>query len=89
MCPKRVMRIKEAIAVMDMCPSQGEGKEQEDRNDEMKIALQLRFQVEPNQERHARPYTPPCPAAPADPNEVVLFEEAPLREAVPWPVIGM
>ncbi len=89
MCPKRVTRTKEAIAVIDKYPSQGEGKEQEDRNDEMKIALQLRLQDEPNQERHARPHTPPRPAAPADPNKVVLFEEALLREAVPWPVIGM
>ncbi len=74
------MRIKEAIVVIDMYPSQGEGKEQEDRNDEMKIALQLQLQAEPNQERHPRPYTPPRHAALADPNEVVLFEEAPLEK---------
>lgn len=38
--------------------------------------LQLRLQDAVEQEKHARPYTPPRPSPPSDPEEAILYDEA-------------
>ena len=65
---------KEAVVLNDDVPHGPKTKELGVLDGE--TPLQLRLQDAPKQEKHARPYTPPRPAAPADPNEVVLYEAA-------------
>lgn len=65
---------REAVVVVDDAPPEPEAVGLGLINDDP--PLHLRLHDEPKQEKHARPYTPPRPAALADPDEVVLYEAA-------------
>ena len=65
---------EEAVVVIDAVPHKPEtvalGVVEEE------APLQLRLQDALKQEKHARPYTPPRPSSPVDPDEVVLYDAA-------------
>lgn len=65
---------REAIVVIDDVPRKQETVALGIIDD--KTPVQLRLQDTPEQAMHARPYTPPRPAAPSDPDEVILYEAA-------------